>query len=120
MIKKLNTVGVYVDDQPAAEKFWTGKINFVVKDKKAMGNGLYWLEVAPPNAETALVIYPKALMTNYAELKPSIVFMCDDIVATCNDLRQKGVAFKDELMDLPWGKFASFLDEDGNEFGLKG
>jgi hypothetical protein len=21
---------------------------------------------------------------------------------------------------LPWGKFASFLDEDGNKYGLKG
>jgi hypothetical protein len=25
-----------------------------------------------------------------------------------------------ELMALPWGKFASFLDEDGNKYGLKG
>jgi hypothetical protein len=32
----------------------------------------------------------------------------------------EGVAFKDELAELGWGKFASFLDEDGNEFGLRG
>lgn len=120
MIKHIATVGVYVEDQPAAEKFWTDKIGFVIKNKKEMGNGLYWLEVAPEGAETALVIFPKQLMPNFGELKPSIVMTCDDIEAVCANLKQRGVAFKDELADLGWGKFASFLDEDGNEFGLRG
>jgi lactoylglutathione lyase len=120
MINNIATVGVYVDDQPAAEKFWTAKVGFEVKNKKDMGNGLYWLEVAPKGAETALVLFPKKLMPNYAELKPSIVFTCKDIESVCKELKNQGVAFKDELTDLPWGKFASFLDEDGNEFGLRG
>ena len=119
MIKQLATVGVYVEDQPAAEKFWTEKLGFEVKNKKEMGNGLYWLEVAPPGAQTALVLFPKKLMPNYAELKPSIVFNTTDIETTCATLKERGVAFKDELANLGWGKFASFLDPDGNEFGLR-
>ena len=93
MIKQIATVGLYVEDQPAAEKFWQEKIGFEVKNKKEMGNGLYWLEVAPPGAETALVVFPKKLMPNYAELKPSIVFNTSDIEATCATLKQNGVAF---------------------------
>lgn len=120
MINNIATVGVYVDDQSAAEKFWTGKIGFEVRSKREMGHGLYWLEVAPKHAQTALVIFPKRLMPNYQELKPSIVFTCDGIEAVCAYLKEQGVAFKDELAELGWGKFASFLDEDGNEFGLRG
>ena len=119
MIKQLATVGVYVEDQPAAERFWTEKIGFEVKNKKEMGNSLYWLEVAPPGAQTALILFSKRLMPNYAELKPSIVFNTADIEATCATLKERGVAFKDELANLGWGKFASFLDPDGNEFGLR-
>lgn len=120
MIRKIGTVGVYVEDQGRALAFWTEKLGFEVKDKKDMGNGMFWLEVGPVDAESALVLYPKKLMTNYAELKPSLVFRCDDIEETCRVLKQNGVQFIDELADLPWGKFASFSDEDGNEFGLKG
>jgi lactoylglutathione lyase len=119
MVKHIATVGIYVDDQPAAEKFWLEKVNFEVKNKKEMGNGLYWLEVGPKDAQTALVLFPKKLMPNYAELKPSIVFNTADIDATCAILQQRGVVFKDELSNLGWGKFASFLDPDGNEFGLR-
>jgi lactoylglutathione lyase len=120
MISHLATVGVYVEDQPAAEKFWLEKLDFEVKNKKEMGNGLYWLEVGPKDAQTALVLFPKKLMPNYAELKPSIVFTTADIDAACATLKKRGVAFKDELANLGWGKFASFLDPDGNEFGLRG
>jgi lactoylglutathione lyase len=120
MITKIGTVGVYVEDQGKALKFWTEKVGFVEKDRKDMGNGNFWLEVAPPNAESALVLYPKGLMPDFAELKPSIVFMCEDIDAFCAGLKQKGVQFEKELMNLGWGKFASFLDEDGNKYGLKG
>lgn len=120
MITKIGTVGVYVEDQAKALQFWTGKIGFVEKDRKDMGNGNFWLEVAPRGAESALVLYPKGLLPDAAELKPSIVFMCKDIEAFCAELKGKGVKFEKELMSLPWGKFASFLDEDGNKYGLKG
>jgi len=119
MIKKISTVGVYVDDQDHAFKFWTEKVGFGLKNKKEMGNGLYWLEVGPVNAESALVLYPKKLMTNFAELKPSIVFICEDIEKVCNKMQANGVVFTMELTTTAWGKFAKFKDEDGNEFGLK-
>jgi lactoylglutathione lyase len=119
MIAKIATVAVYVDDQHKALKFWTEKIGFEVRDKKDMGNGMFWLEVAPKEAESCLVIYPKKLMPNFNELKPSIVFACHNIDLFCKELKEKGVIFSKEPANLPWGKFATFLDEDGNEFGLR-
>jgi predicted enzyme related to lactoylglutathione lyase len=38
----------------------------------------------------------------------------------CHALKDKGVIFAKELSQMPWGKFASFLDPDGNEFGIRG
>src|ERR1700730_13428317 len=37
MITKIGTVGVYVEDQEKALKFWTEKVGFVEKDRKDMG-----------------------------------------------------------------------------------
>ena len=118
--KKIATVGVYVKDQDVALKFWTEKIEFEVREDKDMGSGNRWLEVAPKAAESCLVIYPKKLMKNWQELKPSIVFLCENIESFCNELKEKGVKFKQELKQMPWGKFAIFQDTDGNDFVLKG
>jgi lactoylglutathione lyase len=120
MIKNIATVGVYVDDQKKALQFWTEKIGFELRKNIEMGNGMTWMEVAAKGADSCLVLYPKKLMTNFAELKPSIVFLCEDIEKFCASLKANGVVFNKDLAELGWGKFASFQDEDGNEFGLKG
>jgi lactoylglutathione lyase len=120
MIKQIATVGIYVEDQKKALQFWKDKVGFEVRNNVDMGNGMTWMEVAPKGAESCLVLYPKKLMTNFAELKPSIVFVCQDIDNFCAELKKNGVGFAQELSTMRWGKFASFKDEDGNEFGLKG
>ncbi|MEY2502835.1 MAG: lactoylglutathione lyase [Verrucomicrobiota bacterium] len=120
MIKKIATAAVYVADQKKALAFWTEKVGFELRDNIEMGNGMSWMEVAPPGAESCLVLYPQKLMSNFRELKPSIVFACEEIENLCARLKANGVRFPKDLADLAWGKFASFADEDGNEFGLKG
>jgi lactoylglutathione lyase len=49
----------------------------------------------------------------------NIVFACENIEAYCTELKTRGVTFTEELSKMAWGKFASFRDDDGNEFGLK-
>ncbi len=120
MIKKIATAAVYVNGQDEALKFWTQKMGFEKRDEKDMGNGFRWPEVAPRGAESCLVLYPKQLMNNWQKLKPSIVFFCENIDNFYKQLKEKGVKFKDEPKQMPWGKFAIFTDTDGNEFILKG
>ena len=120
MITHITTVGIYVAEQDRASRFWTEQIGFEERRRVPMGNGFFWLEVAPKGAPSGLVLYPKDLMTNWAELKPSVVFQCEDIDAVCAALKKNGVVFAKELAQMPWGKLASFLDLDGNEFGLRG
>lgn len=120
MIEKIATVAVYVEDQQKAKTFWTEKVGLELIRETPMGPGGNWLEVAPKGAESALVIYPKSMMTNWAELKPSIVFACDDIQETYQAMKSNGVKFDGEPQQMRWGTFATFQDEDGNAFLLKG
>jgi lactoylglutathione lyase len=47
-----------------------------------------------------------------------VVFECDDIRATHEELRARGVEFSEEPSEQPWGMWAQFKDVDDNEFGL--
>lgn len=49
-----------------------------------------------------------------------IFIRCDDKEATYKDLKSRGVKFKVELTEAPWGggKYAIFQDPDGNEFWM--
>lgn len=118
MIRSIRTVAVYVADQQLALEFYTTKLGFEVRRNEPMGPNASWIELAPPEAQTCLVIYPRAMMKNWQELKPSVVFLCDDAHATCNELAAKGVRITDQPKKMAWGTYAKFADLDGNEFLL--
>lgn len=84
-----------------------------------MGPDGEWLEVGPQGAESCLVIYPRAMMGDWEERKPSIVFECDDIQATFDAMSSRGFEFTQEPTDMAWGPFAIFRDPDRNKFGLR-
>ena len=58
-------------------------------------------------------------MKDWAEKKPSIVFLCDDIEKTYNVLKSKGVKFIEPPKKMQWGNYALFEDIDGNQFLIK-
>jgi predicted enzyme related to lactoylglutathione lyase len=96
--------------------FYAQKLGFEVRRDQSMGPGGNWLELAPPGAQTCLVLYPKAMMPNWAELKPSIVFSSKDVEATCRELAAKGVPITEGPKKMAWGTYAKIKDPDGNEF----
>ena len=109
MIRKIATAAVYVDDQRKAVEFWTKQVGFKVHREKAMGHQASWIEVGPPDAESCLVIYPKSMMQDWAERKPSIVFKCENIQQTFAAMRDLGVKFAQEPKAMPWGRSRSSL-----------
>jgi lactoylglutathione lyase len=120
MITKIATAAVCVDDQQRAVDFWTKQVGFEVHRKKSMGPQGDWIEVGPRGAESCLVIYPRSMMEDWAERKPSIVFECEDVHRTYEAMRDRGVQFTQPPKEMPWGPFAIFMDPDGNWFGLRG
>jgi lactoylglutathione lyase len=118
MIGPIKTVAVYVEDQQRSLDFYTRILGFVLRRTSPMGPNAAWLEVSPPGAETSLVLYPKAMMSDWAERKPSIVFHCPDVEETCQRLGSEGVRITMLPTPLPWGMFAIFEDPDGNQVGI--
>jgi lactoylglutathione lyase len=120
MIRNMATVALYVDDQETAVDFWTKRVGFEVRTRRPLGTLGSWIEIAPPGAESCLVLYPKTLLSDWAQRKSSIVFDCDDVHATVASMKARGVSFSQEPKEMQWGPFAAFLDSEGYEHGLRG
>jgi lactoylglutathione lyase len=119
VITHIGTVAVYVTDQQAALRFWIDQVGFELKADRRMTDSAHWFEVGPPGAESALVLYPKSMIDDWEQRKPSVVFITDDVQGTCDRLVANGVDFSQPPVDMAWGKFAAFLDPEGNQFGVR-
>ncbi|HKT49083.1 MAG TPA: VOC family protein [Candidatus Angelobacter sp.] len=120
MSLKIATVAIYVEDQKQALKFWTEKVGLTILRSHPVGLDLEWVELSDETPGTCLVLYPRSMMQDWAERKPSIVFECADVQAKYEELSARGVVFTQEPKKLPWGPFAIFMDTEGNWFGLRG
>lgn len=118
MITNIRTVGVYVSDQEAALRFYTEVMGFEVRADRSMGRQGRWLEVAPPGAQSRLVLYPRAMMEDWDKRKTSVVLGCPDIESEYERLSGSGVTFLQTPTKMKWGSFAVLADPDGNEFVL--
>ena len=114
----VKTVGIYVSDEAKSVDFYVDILGFEVRRRMQMGADAEWVEVGPPGAETCLVIYPRDLMPDWAERKPSIVFYCADVAGTVADLEARGVKIAMPPAELPWGTFAAIEDSDANLLGM--
>jgi lactoylglutathione lyase len=118
LLGPIKTITVYVENQARAEKFYTEQLGCEIRRKQSLGPGGDWIEVAPPGAQTALVLYPKALMAEATPHKIGVVFHAADPEGLCRELEAKGVRITMPPKRMPWGTFFAFADLDGNEFGV--
>lgn len=123
MINQIGKITLYVDSQEEAKKFWVEKCDFVVKFEQAMGPGMTWLEVAPTReAFTTFVLYNKKAMVklnpNTSVEHPSVILSTSDIEGAYATMKERGVIVE-ELMNMPYGKTFTFLDQDGNKYLLR-
>ena len=125
MITKARSIGIYVTDQDRALEFYADKLGFEVHQDTPMGEmgppgqeDKRWIEVAPKGSETVVILYTPPGMENRIGGFSNILWDTDDIQATYEDLKGKGVEFTQPPSQQPWGWWAQFKDPDGNEFGL--
>lgn len=118
MITGADTVGIFVSDQDRALEFYTDKLGLEKRADEPMGDGPRWIEVAPRGAETRLVLFTPPGFEDRIGTFSNVVLKCDDIHATHEELRGRGVEFTQGPSQQPWGMWAQFKDVDGNEFGL--
>ena len=130
MIRKLSHTTIYVLDQDRAKAFYTEKLGFEVRQDVRM-EGFRWLTVAPKGQDDLEIVLMPAGggMTgeeNTSKLRALVeagvlgagVFATADCRATYEQLKQKGVEFKQPPTERPYGIEAMFRDDSGNWFSL--
>jgi len=132
MITKLNHVSIFVLNQDTAYEFYVNKLGFKVHTDAPMGPGMRWLTVcAPeqPDLEITLMVIEDGMMfkNGAAEKMKELVkkgtfgfgvFECNDLYATYEELKSKGVVFKKPPTKEFYGYEALFVDDSGNWFSL--
>jgi predicted enzyme related to lactoylglutathione lyase len=120
MITNVKLMGVCVSDQQRALDFYVNKLGFEVLTNEPMGPDMSWIEVAPPGSMTRLALFTPPGLEDRIGSFSQIVFQCDDIQATYEELSQRGVTFTQPPQDQPGGGgvMATFVDPDGNAFVL--
>jgi predicted enzyme related to lactoylglutathione lyase len=116
MLKRVKFVGVNVRDQDKALQFWTQKIGLQISTDQEMGNGMRWIELKIPGAQTGLVLFTPPGHENRVGSFHNLSFEVDDVVKTHRELSGKGVAFVQPPKKEDWGTSAIFKDPDGNSF----
>src|SRR6185312_4393732 len=102
MITRIQTVTLFVSDQDRAKEFYTQKLGFAVRMDAPMSPQNRWIELAPGNGETSLVLMTPEEGMPAADLARSMVgswapfiFGVDDIQATYQELSARGVEFQE-------------------------
>jgi catechol 2,3-dioxygenase-like lactoylglutathione lyase family enzyme len=133
MIKKMTVTNIHVIDQDSAYDFYVNKLGFKLVNDIAMGPDSRWLTVSPPEQpDLQLVLFPvkvsKMFPKETAEtliglIKKGIfgcgVLTCNDIYATYEELKAKGVEFIKPPTKEFYGSEALFKDDSGNYFSLQ-
>jgi catechol 2,3-dioxygenase-like lactoylglutathione lyase family enzyme len=117
MIRGIKFVGIPVRDQDMALKFYTESLGFKVTTDQPFGKQR-WIELMIPGADSGLALFtPEGHEKRIGEFQ-SISFWCDDVFATADAMKKKGVAFAQDPKKEQWGTSAIFKDPDGNSYVL--
>ena len=132
MITGLSHATFFVLDQDSAYDFYVNKLGFEVRTDARMDNGFRWLTVGPktqPGMEIVLMATTPSPMLDEAtseRLRSLIregkmgagVFATTDCQKTDEELKERGVHFKQPPTDRFYGVEALFSDDSGNWFSL--
>jgi catechol 2,3-dioxygenase-like lactoylglutathione lyase family enzyme len=133
MLKQLTYVGVWVHDQDEALAFYTEKLGMELRGDVTvpeMGN-FRWLVVGLPGQEVSISLLAvpgppvfdeetrqQVLSLLAKGATGGLFFSADDVQASYEELRQRGVEFTQEPTQQPYGLDAGFRDASGNHFRL--
>ena|SRR5579862_1624053 len=132
MITRLNHVSIFVLDQASAFDFYVNKLGFNVHTDASMGPTMRWLTVCPPeqpDLEISLMPIQEGMMFSKEaamQMKKLVsegtfgfgVFQCNDLLATYEELRAKGIEFTKAPTKEFYAFEALFKDDSGNWFSL--
>ncbi len=115
-------VTLFVRDHDRSIRFLTEKLGFKLLFDQPTDNVGRFVAVAPPDGSTffgLIVPPPESPQHSLIGRSGNVVLVTDDIQATYEKWRSRGVVFKHPPQATEWrGAFTSFTDPDGNSFAL--
>lgn len=135
MITNPRLAVLYVTDQSRTLDFLTGTLGFEVTADVPYGDGKRWVEARAPSAPGVQSVPGARTHVALAAVEPGVLaalhaqagrmahgwFDCEDLDATCADLRARGVEITAEPQATSWregGRWAQIRGHDGNLYGL--
>ncbi len=129
MITKLTIVGIIVQDQDEALRFYTEKLGFVKRTDQSFGPGWRWLTIAPKDQQEIEITLMKADASMMGEEKAKVLaeqvgksptwsYTVDDCRKTYEELVAKGVKFSSPPTEQFYGIEAVCGDLYGNTISL--
>jgi len=125
MDAKITQVTLVVRNQAEALEFYTKKLGFTKKMEFSYPNGTRWVTVGPRGQDMQLALWqagwPDATgISNSwrAGQGAPVVLNVGDCREAFEELKTKGVEFRQEAHTMPYGVVAFFADPDGNLFEI--
>ena len=118
MIKHIKFVGIPVRNQDKALAFYTEKLGFTVLTDQEFGEGMRWIELKIPGAQTGIALFTPPGHEDRIGTFQGFSFVVDDVEKEYAELTAKGVEFVQPPKKESWGTSAIFKDPDGNSFVL--
>jgi predicted enzyme related to lactoylglutathione lyase len=119
MIKGIKFVNIPVSDQARALAFYTEILGFTVATNQPMGpGGQRWIELKIPGAETRVSLFTPPGHEDRVGTFAPLSLWSDDVDATYETLRARGVEFVAPPKREPWGSSVILKDSEGNQLHL--
>lgn len=118
MIKGIKFVSIPVRDQNKALAFYTDKLGFSVATDQPMGDGMRWIELRIPGADTRVSLFTPPGYEPMIGGLMNLSLWADDVEKTYAELTAKGVEFVAPPKKESWGTSVTFRDPDGNQIHL--
>jgi catechol 2,3-dioxygenase-like lactoylglutathione lyase family enzyme len=113
---KLELIFVPVEDVDRAKAFYTG-IGFVLDYDHQVSDELRFVQLTPAGSACSIAI-GTGLMEAAPGTAAGMQMVVDDADAARAELVAAGVE-AGEVQELPWGRFVSFADPDGNRWMIQ-
>jgi predicted enzyme related to lactoylglutathione lyase len=117
MLERIVYTSLFVSDQDRALDFYTNVLGLEQRVENPTPDGPWFLTVGVKGDEFQLVLWPGTPGQAQPVLgspPPSVTIETDDCRKTFEELKSRGVEFKTDVLEFPWGWVAQFQDPDGN------
>ncbi|MEM9938685.1 MAG: VOC family protein [Pseudomonadota bacterium] len=123
-MKRLLNITLLVPDYDSGIAFYVGKLGFELLEDTPLSDTKRWVRVAPPGAETALLVAvadtleQQAAIGNQTGGRVGFFLQTDDFSRDYAAMKAAGITFKEEPRHEPYGSVVVFSDPWGNLWDL--